>query len=174
MKNFHNHIRNVHYGRTQKIKYDNVKLLDISTYWTKSQRLCNLCDVLNSPEKYFNAKDIYNHISLKHKDFCKERTLPVCVKCPKPTFFCENFDFKTSYEYHDCEKVRTIESYNENVYELVSCDECDQEVIEVKDEFMDSSATKIKQIELGMISHKKSLITNFGHKHRIKNFIRKI
>ena len=28
--------------------------------------------------------------------------------------------------------------------------------------------------ELGMISHKKSVITNFGHKHKIKNFIKKI
>ena len=27
---------------------------------------------------------------------------------------------------------------------------------------------------LGMISHKKSLITIFGHKHEIKNFIKKI
>ena len=26
---------------------------------------------------------------------------------------------------------------------------------------------------LGMISHKKSLITIFGHKHKIKNFIKK-
>ena len=26
---------------------------------------------------------------------------------------------------------------------------------------------------LGMISHKKSLITNLGHKHKIKNFIKK-
>ena len=26
---------------------------------------------------------------------------------------------------------------------------------------------------IGMISHKKSLITNFGHKHKIKNFIKK-
>ena len=29
-------------------------------------------------------------------------------------------------------------------------------------------------IELGMISHKKSLITIFGHKHKIKNFVKKI
>jgi len=27
--------------------------------------------------------------------------------------------------------------------------------------------------KLGMISHKKSLITIFGHKHKIKNFIKK-
>ena len=27
--------------------------------------------------------------------------------------------------------------------------------------------------QLGMISHKKSLITIFGHKHEIKNFIKK-
>ena len=27
--------------------------------------------------------------------------------------------------------------------------------------------------DLGMISHKKSLITVFGHKHKIKNFIKK-
>ena len=29
-------------------------------------------------------------------------------------------------------------------------------------------------IPLGMISHKKSLITNFGHMHKIKNFIKTI
>ena len=29
------------------------------------------------------------------------------------------------------------------------------------------------QEPLGMISHKKSLITIFGHKHKIKNFIKK-
>ena len=28
--------------------------------------------------------------------------------------------------------------------------------------------------DLGMISHKKSLKTIFGHKHKIKNFIKKI
>ena len=27
-------------------------------------------------------------------------------------------------------------------------------------------------LKLGMISHKKSLITNFGHNHKIKNLIR--
>ena len=31
-----------------------------------------------------------------------------------------------------------------------------------------------KWATLGMISHKKSLITIFGHKHKIKNFIKKI
>ena len=30
-----------------------------------------------------------------------------------------------------------------------------------------------KELDLGMISHKKSLITIFGHKHKIKNFIKK-
>ena len=31
----------------------------------------------------------------------------------------------------------------------------------------------LSQLQLGMISHKKSLITIFGHKHKIKNFIKK-
>ena len=30
------------------------------------------------------------------------------------------------------------------------------------------------RLEVGKISHKKSLITIFGHKHEIKNFIKKI
>ena len=35
------------------------------------------------------------------------------------------------------------------------------------------AVSKTKPKELGMISHKKSLLTIFGHKHEIKNFIKK-
>ena len=35
------------------------------------------------------------------------------------------------------------------------------------------AVSKTKPKELGMISHKKSLITIFGHKHEIKNFMKK-
>ena len=37
---------------------------------------------------------------------------------------------------------------------------------------LDRDCVDLREI-LGMISHKKSLITIFGHKHKIKNFIKK-
>ena len=43
----------------------------------------------------------------------------------------------------------------------------DDEALETASQISDWSSS------IGMISHKKSLITIFGHKHKIKNFIKK-
>ena len=45
-------------------------------------------------------------------------------------------------------------------------------IFKVQGESLDKFAKKsVKVMVVGMISHKKSLITNFGHKHKIKNLI---
>ena len=49
-----------------------------------------------------------------------------------------------------------------------------QELAEASANHVFSHSLTTFKDELGMISHKKSLITIFGHKHKIKNFIKKL